>query len=230
MRVLLIGGSKGLGAEIKKRLQSPKRLQDAGVWGNTVTTLSRSTSPALDLEDSCEKIREAVSNAVKDMGGLDVLIVSSGLGAYMTPTVSDEEVKKMYQTNVFGPMTVFKTCQKPLLKSKGKALFISSTCARRPGSGGLSVYGSTKAAMNSWVMNEGRRQAKHGIALAAVAPGWFDSPMTDTLKLPVREAAEKAIPFGRFGSVEEVAKFTVDLLNQSNWILAGQIFECSGGA
>jgi NAD(P)-dependent dehydrogenase (short-subunit alcohol dehydrogenase family) len=219
-----------LGEEINKRLQPPVRLQDEGVWGNVVTTLSRSTKPALDVEWNEKKIKEAVGNAIKDMGGLDVLIVSSGLGAYMTPTASDADVKKMYQTNVFGPMTVFKACQKALLKSKGKALFISSTCARRPGSGGLSVYGSTKAAMNSWVQNEGRRQAKHGIALAAVAPGWFDSPMTDTLKLPVREAAEKAIPFGRFGSVGEVAKFTVDLLNQSNWVLAGQVFECSGGA
>jgi 3-oxoacyl-[acyl-carrier protein] reductase len=136
----------------------------------------------------------------------------------------------MYQTNVFGPMTVFRACQKELLKSKGKAVVITSTCARRPGSGGLSVYGSTKAAMNSWVVNEGRRQAKHGIALCAIAPGWFDSPMTAELNPKVKEAAEKQIPFKRFGKPAEIADFVVNIMNQSNWCLAGQVFEVSGGA
>lgn len=221
MRVLVIGGSKGLGLAMAQSLTNT---------GCKVECRSRSSVPALDLEWNGDGIREACAEAIKELGGLDTLVISSGMGAYMSPTVSDEEVKKMYQTNVFGPMTVFRACQKALLKTKGKAMVITSTCSRRPGSGGLSVYGSAKAALNSWVLNEGRRQAKHGIALCSVSPGWFDSKMTVELKPKIREAAEKAIPFGRFGTAFEVADFACNILEQSNWCLAGQIFECSGGA
>ena len=117
-----------------------------------------------------------------------------------------------------------------LLRSKGKAVFVTSTAARRPGSGGLSYYAATKGALNSWVISEGRRQAKKGIGLCAVAPGFFESPMTDEMAPGLVEAVTKAIPFGRFGSCDEIATFIDSLLDQSNWTLAGSIYECAGGA
>lgn len=219
MKILLIGGSKGLGAEVAERLSH-----------HDLVTMSRSSIPALDLEWPEEKIRAAVKDAITRLGGLDALIVSSGLGAYHKPTISDEQVKRIYQVNVFGPMTVFRAAQRALLRSKGKAVFITSTASRRPGSGGLSVYGSSKAAVNSWVQSEGRRQAKHGIAMYAVSPGFFDSPMTVDMMPALREKVEKAIPFGRFGGADEISLFVGMLIEQSNWVLAGQVFECSGGA
>lgn len=224
MRILLVGGTKGLGEAIKSKL-------DFVGPPTKVLCMSRSSSyPNCDLRWEDRIIKQAVRDGITVLGGLDTLLVSSGMGAYKGPLASDAEIKDMFQVNVFGPMSVFKACQKELLKNQGKAIFVSSTCSRRPGSGGLSVYGSTKAALNSWVMSEARRQAKHEIGMCTISPGWFDSPMTDELNPKVREAAEKSIPFGRFGEVDEIAKFIISLINQSNWCLAGSNFEVSGGA
>jgi 3-oxoacyl-[acyl-carrier protein] reductase len=219
-KTLIIGGSKGLGEEIACKC-----------WdgGHTIRSLSRSTKPTLDLEWRGDIIIERVRAVISEMGGIDNLIVSSGHGVYLNPLGKDEDVEKAVRVNEIGPMYVFRAALKGLLKSKGKACFITSTCARRPGSGGLSVYGASKAGLNGYVLNESRRVAKKGIAMFAVAPGWFNGPMTDELNCGLRTAAVNAIPFRRFGEMDEIADFVVALLNQSNWCVGGQIYECSGG-
>lgn len=219
MKALVIGGQKGLGAGITTALKKE---------GYKVCSMSRRTDPPLDLMWKPNKINTAVKEALMRVGDIDVLVVSSGMGAYKHPL--DPKIEEMIQTNYVSPILVFKAAYKSLLKTKGKACFITSTCSRRPGSGGLSIYGSTKAAINSFVINEGRRAAKREVALFAVAPGWFTSPMVESLNPNVEKKIIEAIPFKRFGTIDEVAMFTVSLLQQSNWCLAGQVFECSGGA
>lgn len=192
--------------------------------------LSRSSAIKLDMRWEANRIQDTVRKALTVLGGLDALVVSSGMGAGLGPLSSDGDVKDLFQVNVFGPMAAYKAALRPLLKSQGKAMFVSSTCSRRPGSGGFSVYGSTKAALNGWILSEARRAAKKNVSMFAISPGWFESEMTADLLPPVRAAATKGIPMGRFGEVSEVATFACSLLEQDNWITAGQIFECSGGA
>ena len=222
MNILIIGGSKGLGKQLGANLESGT---------NNVVCLSRSSDIPLDLEWNTDYISELARKVVQDRlgGALDVLILASGMGAYFAPTVSGAAVEKMFKVNVLGPLAVFRGCQKFLLASKGKACMITSTCSRRPGSGGLSIYGATKGAINSWVVNESRRQSKKGVAVFAVSPGFFNSEMTEEIKPRLKEAITKAIPFKRFGEVGEIAEFVESLLYQSNWCLSGQIYECSGG-
>lgn len=219
-KTLIVGGAKGLGEVIAAK------MWDAGY---EVRCLSRSTDPNLDLEWEGNLIIRRVREAIAEMEGIDNLIVSAGHGVYLNPIGNQEDVEKAVRVNEIGPMYVFRGALKGLLKSKGKACFITSTCARRPGSGGLSVYGASKAGLNGYVLNESRRAASKGIALFAVAPGWFNGPMVEDLKPEVREAAEKAIPFGRFGEMEEIADFVVIHMKLSNWCVAGHIYECSGG-
>jgi 3-oxoacyl-[acyl-carrier protein] reductase len=219
-KTLIVGGTKGLGERIADHM-----WQD----GHTIRCLSRSTMPNLDLEWKPEIITRRVQEIIAEMGGLDNLIVSSGHGVYLNPIGGAEDVERAVRVNEIGPIYVFRAAYKALLKSRGKACFITSTCARRPGSGGLSVYGASKAGLNGFVINESRRAASREIALFAVAPGWFDSPMVEELNPKVREAAEKSIPFGRFGDMDEIAHFVTLLFRASKWCLAGQIFEVSGG-
>jgi NAD(P)-dependent dehydrogenase (short-subunit alcohol dehydrogenase family) len=127
-------------------------------------------------------------------------------------------------------MAVFRAAQKHLLKAGGKACFITSTVARPPGAGGLGVYAGTKGALHSWIQSESRRQIKHGVAMFAVSPGWFKSPMTAAMDPALVKRVTNAIPAKRFGESREIADFTLALLAQSNWCLAGRIYECSGGA
>lgn len=232
-KILLIGGSKGLGEELLCVLT--RHTEDHVIYA------CRSRSSFADIKNKLEwleldltwesqEVAAAVRRAAYILGGLDVLIVSSGLGAFHQVLVGDSVIKEIFQINVFGPLAVYRTAIKYLLKSKGKAIFVTSTASRKPGSGGLSLYAASKGAINSWVISEGRRAARGGVGLCAVSPGYFESPMVSGLMTPVRNAATKAIPYGRFGGTGEIALFIKSLLDQSNWSIAGSIFELSGGA
>lgn len=221
MKILLVGGSKGLGAAIR---------ECAWDAGHETVVRSRSSDPPLDLSWSGAEIKRALRAAVQELGGLDALVVSSGQGAYHGILVDEEKIRRLFQVNVLGPLACYRACLPYLIRSKGKMVVVTSTAARRPGSGGLSLYAACKGALNSWVISEGRRAAKDEVALCAVAPGFFWSPMTEAMDPKLKEATTRAIPFGRWGEPEEIARFTMDLLAQSNWCLAGQIFEMSGAA
>jgi NAD(P)-dependent dehydrogenase (short-subunit alcohol dehydrogenase family) len=220
-RILVVGGSKGLGSRMVELLSA----------SHTVASAARTSNEyPLDLMWDADRIRGAVEQAIAALDGLDTLVISSGMGAYHSPLVDDASVKELFQVNVFGPLSVFQACLPYLVRTKGRVMVVTSTVARRPGAAGLAIYGATKGAMNSWVISEGRRVAKKGIALFAYAPGWFDSPMTAEIEPEFRAKNEAGIPFKRFATVDEVATFGVSLLAQANWTLAGQIFEASGGA
>ena len=221
MNILLIGGSKGIGQAIREKLVSQDHI---------VTTMNR---PYMDLTLSTEEISNRIKQCMKIKNHylpIDALIVSAGQGAFMNPIVSDETAETLFRTNTIGPIACYWGALKGLLKAQGKVIFITSTVARKPGSGGLSLYAATKGALHSFVISEGRRAAKHGIGICAVAPGYIDSPMTESLIPQVRNSVVKGIPYGRMGLPGEVADFVSNLIHQSNWCLAGSIYELSGGA
>ncbi len=218
--ILLVGGSQGLGKDLVNELKTR---------GHNVTALSRSSTIPLDLSWDETSIKQSIKQALSSMDSLDSLVVSSGKGAYHWPLVSQATVEDLMKVNFIGPTTVFKACLKALLKSKGNAMFVTSTVSRKPGSGALSYYSASKGAMHSWITSESRRMASKGVSLFALSPGWFESGMTAEIKSGIKDASTRAIPFGRFGSSEEIAKFGADLLEQSNWVTAGSIYEASGG-
>ena len=221
MKVILVGGNKGLGAAIHERLL--KRDDEC-------IALSRNSEDKLDLRWEDARTRHTIRQAAEKLGSLDALIVSSGMGAYHGPLLSDSIVKDMFQVNAIGPMACYRGALRSLLRSQGKAIFVTSVVYRKPSSGGLSYYAATKGALNSWIQAENRRAMKHGVALCAVAAGFFNSAMTEDVIEPIKRAALRNIPARRYGEVGEIADFTVSLLDQSNWCISGSIFEVSGGA
>lgn len=223
-RTLILGGSKGIGRAIRQELKDHSVIY---ICRNEDPTLSDRWME-LDLMWDGTAIQRVVKSAIEELGGIDNLIISSGEGAYTGAKPSEQRIKNLFQVNVFGVFEVWKAAYGHL--SGGKAIFVTSTVARKPGAGGLAYYAAAKAAINSFVISESRRAAKRDIAICAVAPHFIETPMVERLKADIRERVTKAIPFRRFGTPEEVAQFIKALTEQSNWTISGAVYECSGGA
>jgi 3-oxoacyl-[acyl-carrier protein] reductase len=183
---------------------------------------------------SCDLAREedivaAVADAVKHLGGLDVLVNNAGimrenaLGA-----VTAAEIDHHFAVNVRGAILVTREAL-PHLRQGARIINLASELAY-VGRANASVYVATKAAIlgltRSWA-----RELAPNIMVNAVAPGPTDTPLLAFDKAtPEQQRVETAHPLGRIGRPEEVAAAITFLAGPSSSLFTGQCLGPNGGA
>jgi NAD(P)-dependent dehydrogenase (short-subunit alcohol dehydrogenase family) len=186
----ITGASRGLGALIARAA-----LAD----GNAVVAAGRNTAAiserlgessallpvALDVTDEAQA-KAAVAAAVEKFGRIDVLVNNAGFGLLAAvEESSDADVRRMYDTNVFGLLNVTRAVL-PVMRTQrsGHVINISSIGGYRAAAG-FGVYSSTKFAV------EGITEALHaelkplGIHATVVEPGYFRTDFLDATSLVV---------------------------------------------
>jgi NAD(P)-dependent dehydrogenase (short-subunit alcohol dehydrogenase family) len=211
---------KGIGLAIRERLEKD---------GHTVVSLSRSSTPMLDLAAPAAEIRAACDAAIEALGGVDALVVSAGQGAYLEPWRETLERREhLMRVNFHGPVECYHACLRELLRSRGRVLFIGSTVATR-GAKGLAAYAASKGGLDAYVRSEARRLARHFVSMNVVSPGWVETEMTAQIARPLRAAILRSLPLRRMLEPGEVADFAVRVLGTLQG-LTGQVLEISGAA
>ena len=122
-------------------------------------------------------------------------------------------------------------CALLLLKDGGRIVNISSVAGRTGVAGGRSLYGATKAALDSLTRNWALELAPRGILVNAVAPGYITTDMT-TDYLANSANYERAIarhPLGRLGTPEDVADVVAFLCSGDARFITGQTINVSAG-
>lgn len=162
---------------------------------------------------------------------LDILVNNAGLwkptplGAADLATVQD-----LLNANLLG---VFWTthCALPLLNHGARIINISSVAGRTGIAGGRSLYGATKAAVDSLTRNWALELAPRGILVNAVAPGYITTDMT-TEHLANPATLQRALdrhPHGRLGTPDDVAQLVAFLASPQSAFVTGQSINTSGG-
>jgi NAD(P)-dependent dehydrogenase (short-subunit alcohol dehydrogenase family) len=192
----ITGASRGLGALIAEAALADGNAVVAAGRNVTAIVERLGDSPALlpvalDVTDEAQA-KAAVQAALEKFGRIDVLINNAGfglLGAIEEST--DADVRRMYDTNVFGLLTVTRAVL-PAMRSQraGHVINMSSIGGYRAAAG-FGAYSSTKFAV------EGLTEALHaelkplGIHATVVEPGYFRTDFLDTSSLVVaREVIE----------------------------------------
>jgi NAD(P)-dependent dehydrogenase (short-subunit alcohol dehydrogenase family) len=162
---------------------------------------------------------------------LDILINNAGIWK-STPLGSSpaELINEILDTNLKGPFWVTQ-CALRLLKDGGRIVNISSVAGRTGVAGGRSLYGATKAAVDSLTRNWALELAPRKILVNAVAPGYVTTDMTaDHLSNPATlERAMVRHPLGRLGTPEDVADVVAFLCSDGARFITGQTINVSGG-
>jgi len=231
---LVTGGSRGIGRAICLRLaeQGAEIVvhyhRNRAAAEEVVATVGHGNVVQADLA-SVEEI-EKMFGELRGVR-LDFLINNAGIWKG-TPLGSSslELVDEMIATNVRGPFWVTQ-CALPLLNDGARIINISSVAARTGIGGGRSLYGATKAAVESFTRNWALELAQRKILVNAVAPGYITTDMTtDHLANPetLRRALDRH-PLGRLGGPEEVADVVGFLCSDAARFITGQCINVSGG-
>jgi len=197
--------------------------------GGNATGVRGDVSNAQDLDRLFAQIRE-------DKGRLDILFANAGIARYAAlGNITEELYDSIFHVNVKG---VLFTVQKALpLMPDGASIILNASVVGSKGLSSNSVYSATKASIRSFARTWTTDLKHRGIRVNAISPGTIDTPGLNNL-LASGEAGEQrrkmvasAIPLGRFGRPDEVAKAVVFLASdESSYITGSEIFVDGGFA
>ena len=233
--IIVSGGSKGLGAAIVERL-----LQR----GNRVATFSRKPTPFIeqldgqpdffyqpvDASDSAA-LRTFVETVHQQWGSIDGLVNNAGI-AYdgVLALTNEDQIEKMLQVNLQAAIVLAKECaRRMLLGGAGRIVNISSIIAQR-GFSGLSVYAATKAGLIGFTRSLARELGPRNIRVNAVAPGYIETDMSESLSPEQRNQIVRRTPLGRLGTADDVVPAIEFLLSPDSDYITGQVLTVDGGS
>lgn len=173
------GASQGFGLILVKKLleqghkvaattRNPEALkQETGAHDNLLAL-------QVDVADE-QSVQRSVSETVSTFGTIDAVVNNAGYGLLGTlEELSDEEVRKNFNVNVFGPLNVIRHTMPVLRRQRDGIIFNISSIAGFTGSfPGFGSYCSTKFALDGLSESLAAEAAPFGIKVVIVSPGYF---------------------------------------------------------
>ncbi|MFB7275208.1 SDR family NAD(P)-dependent oxidoreductase [Streptomyces sp. NPDC056244] len=219
-RVLVSGASRGLGRAVARvfaangdrvAVHYASRADDARA---TLDSLSGTGHTLLggDLSVPAEAAR-VVDEAAEALGGIDILVNNAAVNEpHPLPSTSYEEWTEAWQrhlsVNVLATALLSHRAARAMIDrgTGGRIINIGSRGAFR-GEPDYPAYGATKAAVHALAQSLAVSLAPYGIAVASVAPGFFETErVAHRLTGPEGESIRAQSPFGRVATAEEVAE------------------------
>ncbi|MEW6073027.1 MAG: 3-oxoacyl-[acyl-carrier-protein] reductase [Planctomycetota bacterium] len=189
-------------------------------------------SPALALGvdvAGTEEVAALVAGVQKELGGLDVLVNNAGVTRdQILMRMSEEDFDRVLAVNLKGAWNFIKAATRPLLKSRGRIVNISSVVGIT-GNAGQANYAASKAGLIGLTRAVAKELASRGVCVNAVAPGFIGTDMTAAMGEAAAARLAEEIPLQRMGTPVEIA-FAVDyLLGPGGAYVTGQTLVVDGG-
>lgn len=236
--VLITGGSRGIGFALAEAFakaganlslcatgeeslkQAAEKLSSYGV---KIYTQVVNVAKAED----CESF---VSNTVKELGSLDVLVNNAGITKdNLTVRMSEQDWDDVIAVNLKGTFLMAKAALKVMFKKRTGAIVNISSVVGEMGNPGQANYVASKAGIIGLTKTLAKEFGSRGVRVNAVAPGFVETAMTQALPEEVRAKALEAIPLKRFATTQDIAKAVLFLASEDASYITGHILAVNGG-
>ena len=237
-KAIVTGASRGIGFAIAKELaQNGCKVVITGRNKETLKAaaakIGKNVIPmvwdAADTDLAEAKIKEAADL----LGGLDIVVNNAGIFARRSEwskksllQTSVDEWESVMKTNTSSIFFTMQAAVKYMLENnvKGNILNITSVAGYEPVYG---AYGASKIAATGLTRGWGKMFANDGITINGIAPGPVATEMNNWHEGDPME--HDRIPFGRFATVEEIAKLAMYLLSEDAKMVCGETVVLDGG-
>jgi NAD(P)-dependent dehydrogenase (short-subunit alcohol dehydrogenase family) len=215
------GADVALGARREDRLEETRELVEA--------VGRRAFVARLDVSDpdSCGAF---VDGTVEALGRVDVLVNNAGVGtAVPALKESPDDFRAVLDVNLSGCYWMAQRAA-ARMQDGGSIINISSVLGLTTAGLPQAAYSSTKAALIGLTRDLAQQwTGRRGIRVNALAPGWFESEMSDQLPDGYLEKQQERVIAGRIGDPEELAAALVFLASDAGGYVTGQTLAVDGG-
>ncbi|MEX2297955.1 MAG: SDR family oxidoreductase [Dongiaceae bacterium] len=231
------GGQGGIGRAINKCLVadgfvvvSADIVVDAAQDGQLDKTQSGQVYMKRMDVTAADSVAKAIDFAA-GLGALRAVVNCAGiLRASPIDNIREAETKLMVDINLFGTARVTSAAA-PHLDDGAAIVNISSVSCRIPEIGYMSLYGASKAAIESYTRNTAKDLGVRGVRVNSIAPGFIDVDMSDDMRRLYEDpqSPTRRLALKRLGTAEEVAEVVAFLLSDRASYITGTNLLVDGG-
>jgi 3-oxoacyl-[acyl-carrier protein] reductase len=236
--VLVTGATRGIGKAIALTLGSSgatvigtatskagadnisKMLVDNQILGKGIV---------LDVKNN-DQIASLGEDIKKDFGSIDILVNNAGITRdNILLRMKEDEWEDIINTNLSSVYKMSKSVLRGMIKKRSGRIISITSVVGAMGNAGQSNYAAAKAGMIGFTKSLAREVGVRGITVNAIAPGFIETDMTDSLPDDQKEALASQIPMGRLGTTDEIAQAVLFLAGDGGSYITGQTLHVNGG-
>ena len=234
---IVTGGARGIGkgiCEVFCREGATVALWDVLDGTQTVNEITQNGGKIffqkVDVTDQ-SSVDFAIEEIIKQHGKIEILINNAGIirdRSFLK--MSEEEWDSVINVNLKSLYVVTRSVI-PHMKENGYGRIVSASSINgTAGAFGQTNYCATKAGISGFTRALCKEVGRFGITANAVAPGFIQSAMTDSMPEEVINAGIKMIPVGRIGTAEDMGNAYLFLASKESGFVSGITLHANGGA
>lgn len=173
---------------------------------------------------------ELVAQIKEDFGSVDILVNNAGItkdGLMLRMTEAQWDA--VINVNLKSAFNFIHACVPIMMRQRQGSIINMASVVGVHGNAGQANYAASKAGMIALAKSVGQEMGPKGIRANAIAPGFIDTAMTQSLPENIRKEWISKIPLRRGGTVEDIASCALFLASDLSSYISGQVIQVDGG-
>jgi acetoacetyl-CoA reductase len=230
---IVTGGTRGIGAAIAKGLKAAGCTVAATYHGNDAAAAKfrAETGVAAYKWDVADPVASAagVKQVEAELGPVEVLVNNAGITRDgMFHKMSYDQWSAVLRTNLDSMFSMTRPVIEGMReRGRGRVINISSINGQK-GQIGQVNYSASKAGIIGFTKALAQENARKGITVNCICPGYIDTEMVAAMSEKALEATIAQIPLGRLGKAEEIASLVAYLASDEAGFITGAVLTVNG--
>jgi 3-oxoacyl-[acyl-carrier protein] reductase len=236
---VVTGGSRGIGRAIAKELAARGALMvvnyrsSAKEAEEVVAEITSKGGKALAVKADVSDFKQAgelIQAAVEAYGAVDILVNNAGITRdKLIMMMSEEDFDVVQAINLKGTFNCSKAAVKVMMKKRWGRIINITSVSGQIGNPGQTNYSASKAGQIGFTKSLAREVAGRNITVNAIAAGYVDTDIWESVPAEAQEALLNMIPLKRKGDPQDIAYAVAFLASDEASYITGQVLAVDGG-
>lgn len=237
--VIITGSTRGIGLSIAQTLAE---------YGANIVISGRSQSKCDEVANQIPKqenqkiigissdvsdpisVKQLVEKTLEIFSKIDVLVNNAGITKdNLMLRLTEDDFNDVIKVNLSSVFYTSKAVLKTMLRQKSGKIINMSSVVGIIGNAGQTNYAASKSGIFGLTRSMAKEVGKKGITCNAIAPGFIETDMIETLPKEHIDNIIQTIPLGRLGKSKDIANIVLFLASDLSNYITGEIFTVDGG-